>query len=405
MKEERDNMDEMFRTKLYDFEAETAPGDWDAIESRLKKSRRAVLLPGRGRYVAAAAVVALLLMTGGVYLMQRTEEQPVVAGVVIQKHSNAPEQPEAEPTISTETSSEKPTLAAKKKNHSERNITEVSLSVISSKDEKKEEAEEVTSFGVVPKSEGRDAVRVLPEEESKGEGTELIAEASTDRKPSARKNRWGFGMGAGSISAGASNSLNTYALKNTSVIDRELLFLNSANFETLQPKTNVKHKTPVSVGLSVSYALNDRLSLVSGLNYTLLSSSWETTDTYHNETTQKLHFLGIPLSLSYEIARWKSFVVYGAAGAMAEVNVAGKLTTEKYMHRELYEREVSHIRMKPWLWSVNARAGVSYPLIRFVSLYAEVGADYYFDNGSVLETVRSEKPFNLKLQAGFRLGF
>ena len=405
MKEERDNMDEMFRTKLYDFEAETAPGDWDAIESRLKKSRRAVLLPGRGRYVAAAAVVALLLMTGGVYLMQRTEEQPVVAGVVIQKHSNAPEQPEAEPTISTETSSEKPTLAAKKKNHSERNITEVSLSVISSKDEKKEEAEEVTSFGVAPKSEGRDAVRVLPEAESKGEGSELIAEASTDRKPSARKNRWGFGMGAGSISAGASNSLNTYALKNTSVIDRELLFLNSANFETLQPKTNVKHKTPVSVGLSVSYALNDRLSLVSGLNYTLLSSSWETTDTYHNETTQKLHFLGIPLSLSYEIARWKSFVVYGAAGAMAEVNVAGKLTTEKYMHRELYEREVSHIRMKPWLWSVNARAGVSYPLIRFVSLYAEVGADYYFDNGSVLETVRSEKPYNLKLQAGFRLGF
>lgn len=405
MKEERDNMDEMFRTKLYDFEAETAPGDWDAIESRLKKSRRAVLLPGRGRYVAAAAVVALLLMTGGVYLMQRTEEQPVVAGVVIQKHSSAPEQPEAEPTISTETSSEKPTLAAKKKNHSERNITEVSLSVISSKDEKKEEAEEVTSFGVAPKSEGRDAVRVLPEAESKGEGSELIAEASTERKPSARKNRWGFGMGAGSISAGASNSLNTYALKNTSVIDRELLFLNSANFETLQPKTNVKHKTPVSVGLSVSYALNDRLSLVSGLNYTLLSSSWETTDTYHNETTQKLHFLGIPLSLSYEIARWKSFVVYGAAGAMAEVNVAGKLTTEKYMHRELYEREVSHIRMKPWLWSVNARAGVSYPLIRFVSLYAEVGADYYFDNGSVLETVRSEKPFNLKLQAGFRLGF
>ena len=321
MKEERDNMDEMFRTKLYDFEAETAPGDWDAIESRLKKSRRAVLLPGRGRYVAAAAVVALLLMTGGVYLMQRTEEQPVVAGVVIQKHSSAPEQPEAEPTISTETSSEKPTLAAKKKNHSERNITEVSLSVISSKDEKKEEAEEVTSFGVAPKSEGRDAVRVLPEAESKGEGSELIAEASTERKPSARKNRWGFGMGAGSISAGASNSLNTYALKNTSVIDRELLFLNSANFETLQPKTNVKHKTPVSVGLSVSYALNDRLSLVSGLNYTLLSSSWETTDTYHNETTQKLHFLGIPLSLSYEIARWKSFVVYGAAGAMAEVNV------------------------------------------------------------------------------------
>lgn len=405
MKEERDKMDEMFRSKFYDFEAETAPGDWDAIESRLPGGRRVAMMSWRWRYVAAVATVALLLMTGGVYLLQRDAEQPVVAGALEQKHPDTPAQPMSEPTISTEISPEKLTLVVKERNHSIKNIREVSLGVTSSMEEHCEDAEEVTFLDEAPKIEAADAVRTLPEAESKGEGTELIAEASTDRKSSARKNRWGFGMGAGSISAGTSNSLNTYALKNTSVTDQELLFLNSANFETLQPKTNVKHKTPVSVGLSVSYALNDRLSLVSGLNYTLLSSSWETTDTYHNETTQKLHFLGIPLSLSYEIARWRSFSIYGAAGAMAEVNVSGKLTTEKYMHRELYEREVSHIRMKPWLWSVNARAGVSYPLIRFVSLYVEVGADYYFDNESVLETVRSEKPFNLKLQAGFRLGF
>ena len=405
MKEERDNMDDLFRSRLHDFEAETAPGDWDAIESRLVKSRRVAMPAMRWRYGAAAAVVALLLMMGGVYLMQRNTEQPVVADVVEQKHHDVKEQPATELTISTETSSAKPLFVAKGRNQQVKNIRELSHSVTPSDDEKKEDAEEVTSFGETPRSEASDAVRVLPEAESEGEGTELIAEASAGREPSSRKRRWGFGMGAGSISSGTSNSLNTYALKNTSVTDQELLFLNSASFETSQPKTNVKHKTPVSVGLSVSYALNEKLSLVSGINYTLLSSSWETTDTYHNETTQKLHFLGIPLSLSYEIARWKRFVVYGAAGAMAEVNVAGKLTTEKYMHRELYEREVSHIRMKPWQWSVNARAGVSYPLIRFVSLYAEVGADYYFDNESALETVRSEKPFNLKLQAGFRLGF
>ncbi len=405
MKEERNNMDDLFRSRLHDFEAETAPGDWDAIESRLKKSRRTSLPVWRWRYGAAAAVVALLLMMGGVYLRERDEEQPVVAGVVEQKHPNAPEQPVAEPAISMETSSGEPALVAKGRNHSIENIREVSPHVTSLDDEKKDDAEDVTSFGETPESEASGAVRLLPEAESKGEGSEWIAEASSEGKASARKHRWGFGMGAGSISAGTSNSLNTYALKNTSVTDQELLFLNSASFESSQPRTNVKHKTPVSVGLSVSYALNEKLSLVSGLNYTLLSSSWETTDTYHNETTQKLHFLGIPLSLSYEIARWKRFSVYGAAGAMAEVNVAGKLTTEKYMHRELYEREVSHIRMKPWQWSVNARLGVSYPLIRFVSLFAEVGADYYFDNESELETVRSEKPFNLKLQAGFRLGF
>lgn len=63
------------------------------------------------------------------------------------------------------------------------------------------------------------------------------------------------------------------------------------------------------------------------------------------------------------------------------------------------------VRMKEWLWSVNARMGVSYPIIRFVSAFGEVGASYYFDNGSDIETIHSEKPFNVSLQFGFRFGF
>ena len=30
---------------------------------------------------------------------------------------------------------------------------------------------------------------------------------------------------------------------------------------------------------------------------------------------------------------------------------------------------------------------------------------YYFDNGSDIETIHSEKPFNVSLQFGFRFGF
>ena len=40
-----------------------------------------------------------------------------------------------------------------------------------------------------------------------------------------------------------------------------------------------------------------------------------------------------------------------------------------------------------------------------MGLYIEPGAKYYFDNGSDIETIRSEKPFNVNLQAGFRFGF
>lgn len=90
---------------------------------------------------------------------------------------------------------------------------------------------------------------------------------------------------------------------------------------------------------------------------------------------------------------------------MAEMNVSGRLNTKLYDENEVVGKIKEDIRMKPLLWSLNARVGVSYPLLRFLSAYAEGGAGYYFDNGSDIETIRSEKPFNLNFQFGLRVGF
>ena len=60
--------------------------------------------------------------------------------------------------------------------------------------------------------------------------------------------------------------------------------------------------------------------------------------------------------------------------------------------------------MKELLWSLNARVGVSYPVIRFINVFAEAGVDYYFDNGSLIETAHAEKPFSASFQVGFRFG-
>lgn len=407
MNKERDDIDDLFRSKLHDFEAETTPGDWAAIESRLPKGR-SVTLGSRLRYWAAAAVVAIAVTTGGVYLLRPQAEQPTVAEKTEQRSAetqnvSAAEDAHVELLADAAQTPSKHTIQ-KQAVHTDN----TPLNVVSSDDDGKAREEEATApdeSAVVEKRD--DDAWSRPEEgfdDSDRNPAVGTAEAEVvEKKQKAR--RWGFGMGGGSVSTGTNTTLNTYALKNTPMADQELMFLNSASFGNASPKTNVKHKTPVSVGMSVSYALTDRFALVSGLSYSYLSSSWETTSTYHNKTHQKLHFIGIPLSLSYKIAQWKRFNVYASAGVTTEVNVSGKLITERYMYNELYERESEHIRMKEWMWSVNARAGVSYPLIRFVSLYAEVGAGYYFDNGSTLETVHSEKPFNVSLQAGFRFGF
>ena len=373
---ERDIFDDLFRSKLQDFEADTMPGDWEAIADRLPV-KKSVPFRRTLRYWGAAAVISLLVVTGGVYVFNRDREHLPIAET-IRKETEA-----VENRLTERSESVTPAVVASKPVDRMAKRAVAQVTAVAS------EAIAVTETATLT-------------------GTHFLfadaAPVKTEEKK-VRAKRWSFGMGGGSVSAGTSNSLNAYALKNTLMTDQELLQLNSPYFNSQSPKTNIRHKTPVSIGLGVSYSINDRFSLQSGLNYTFLSSEWETGAIYHGETKQKLHFIGIPLSLSYKIAEWKRIQFYAAAGAMTEINVAGKLNAKIFVENNEIRHEKKHIRMKEWMWSVNARAGASYPLLRFLSVYAEVGAGYYFDNGSDIETIRSEKPFNVNLQAGFRFGF
>ena len=403
---ERDIFDDLCRSKLQDFEADTMPGDWEAIADRLEV-KKSVSFRQTLRYWVAAAVVSLLVVTGGVYVFNRDREHLPVAET-IQKETEAVETQLAEqaqlpvaPAVAVSTPVRqvvKHTVAQVVATTAFRSdITEGGV-VLSSK----EEDDDNNTITAVP-SEATEATKSTEVTEI-AETTEVAVPVGTAEKKRPVK-KWSFGMGGGSVSAGTSNSLNAYVLKNTMMADQALSQLNSPYFNSQSPKTNVRHKTPVSIGLGVGYSLNDRFSLQSGLNYTFLSSEWETGAVYRGEAKQKLHFLGIPLSLSYKIAEWKRIQFYAAAGGMTEVNVSGKQNAKIFVENNEIRHEKKHIRMKEWMWSVNARAGASYPLFRFLSVYAEVGAGYYFDNGSDIETIRSEKPFNVNLQAGFRFGF
>jgi hypothetical protein len=242
-----------------------------------------------------------------------------------------------------------------------------------------------------------------------GEEKAAESESIPPESPTASPRKWGFGMGLGGLTQNSGEVVNTYVLRSSNYMeDEELLALNAAPDQNLgkSPRTNIKHKTPISFGLSVSRRLSNRFSLQTGLVYSFLISDWETQATaYNTKTRQALHFVGIPLSLSYKIAEWNRFQVYASAGAMGEVNVAGKLRVKRFSNS--LETDVSYInqRMKEWQWSVNARAGISYPLIPHIHAFAEIGGAYYFDNGSDMETIYSDKPFNMNPQVGFRLSF
>lgn len=408
---ERDALDDLFRSKLHDFEVETTPEDWEAIARRLP-GKTPVPFRRTLRYWAAAAVISLLMVAGGVYMYNEEMENAPVAQEIKRQIEEVESRFAAE---NVEALSQRehatpgrPVVAVASPTLKKAGVTSFKQSrllpmdlvaqpaVVAQAEEQEAEIAIASSDAVAEEVVEAPQTRSLPTENK-------AAKSRKTKKKSPRK--WGVGMGAGGLTAGTSNSVSGFTLKSGAYQDMQLSSMNAVLFDSQLPKTDISHKIPVSFGLSVSRYLNNRFSLQTGLSYSFLSSEWTTNSRYHGESKQKLHFIGLPLSVTYKIAEWERFQFYAAAGGMTEVNVAGKVRTRLFSDGDLIESQTQRRRMKEWLWSVNTRVGVNYPIIRFVSAFAEVGADYYFDNGSTIETVHSDKPFNVSLQLGFRLGF
>lgn len=418
--DERDKVDELFRSKLYDFESEPLSDEvWDKIEAGLDKQRFTLPAPSRRKWwPAVAAAIALLLIGNGIYFLQKDAVSPVVVDQIKQKteelKSEIREQEqiaakkEMAPVIAEvkESSASSARSATQETKHAPlarmSAVYEEDTELINEEKLIEETADVVDEFSyTVPEEKTSQALELNYEQRDFAE--------SESAQPTKKQKRWSFGMGAGGVSAGSSDVANMYAFRNKMIQNTELEFLNSfsADKASLEaPKTNIEHKQPISFGLSGSYMLSPKWYLMAGLNYSYLSSEWRTNGDYWTKTEQGLHFVGLPISIAYKIAEWNSFMWYASAGFMPEVNVSGRLKTTKYLENEkIATLPRLNTRMKEWYWSVNAATGVSYPIFNFLSAYAEVGAGYYFDNGSSIETIHSDKPFNVNFSLGLRLGF
>lgn len=324
-------------------------------------------------------------------------EQPVLA-------SASMEQPKL-----ASASTEQPTLA----NAS----TETDVKVISSKEEnsskeeysKKEENGKENEQAEV-KPEKREDNRML----RKNQDDALLAYNDlTERRGSADvSSRWTVSTGAmGGL--GASGTTTAYGdylvLASPGVMDAKdspMLDMNTVNRDVEQ-KTEYDHHLPIRIGLSVAYALTDRLSISSGLTYTRLASDIKDASReskYIGE--QRLHYVGIPVNVSYKVASSRWISLYGTAGVLAEKCVSGT-TDEGYVENNTMKyTNTQDISSKPLQMSVNAGVGIQFDFIDNVGIYAEPGLSYYFDDGSALQTIYKEKPLNFNLNVGvrFKLG-
>jgi hypothetical protein len=135
---------------------------------------------------------------------------------------------------------------------------------------------------------------------------------------------------------------------------------------------------PIEAGLTVERRLNDYISIESGLLYTHLRS-----------TSQKLHYIGIPLRANFTFVSTKRVELYATVGGKAEKCVAG--APDNSFGKE------------PIQLAATGGIGIRYKLNERLALFAEPSVSHYFPTDSPLATVRTKRPTNFGLLCGLRM--
>lgn len=146
-----------------------------------------------------------------------------------------------------------------------------------------------------------------------------------------------------------------------------------------------RHYMPVSFAASLNWEVSERWNIGTGLRYSYLRS-----DILQNKyvSKQKIHYLGIPLKASYTFWDSRFISAYVSAGALFEMPLAAHIDGKKID--------------APDQWSAGAGIGMQFEITRKLSLYVEPDLYYYFDTGSDIRTIRTDKPFSVTIPVGIR---
>lgn len=168
------------------------------------------------------------------------------------------------------------------------------------------------------------------------------------------------------------------------------------------PVDRPEHEIPLSFGINVGRQLTSRLSVESGLTYTLLRTRLKYyCDGVHISRNVRNSYIGIPLKLNYRMFERSSFSVYGTLGAAIDIPVGKQFSTRtsKPLKADVLFPHLSNRVQVSSLFGV----GVQYSLSPRVGLYFEPSLRYYFNNHSSMPTYWQEHPWSFSFPLGVRI--
>lgn len=163
-----------------------------------------------------------------------------------------------------------------------------------------------------------------------------------------------------------------------------------------------QHDRPITFGISLSKALSEKWSLETGLQYSILKSrSMMGSGDYYIGKKQNIHYLGIPLRVSYRLADYKNLSAYRSVGLQLNIPVYGKVNSNYVVDNSSAYTNSWHIT-PPIQWSTNLSLGLQYKFLPQWTLYLEPTLYWHIPNGSSTHTIWTEHPIMFSVPFGIR---
>ena len=162
------------------------------------------------------------------------------------------------------------------------------------------------------------------------------------------------------------------------------------------------HDKPITFGLSMTKTINRKWNVETGLQYSLLKSEFILgEDDYYVQKRQKIHYLGIPLRLSYKWFGANRWTAYTSAGIILNIPLSGK-TDEQYVTGTVIPYSESWHFTTPFQWTVGTGVGLQYNFTNNWGVYLEPTFSWHIPNGSTTHTIWTEHPFTITVPFGIR---
>lgn len=388
------------KAEMQEFESDSPKGLWESIEGRLPASKVA---PTRSWWGWAAAAGALAVAGVSAFLFFRPISPQEVISVeraesVVALNDVLPDPSEQivrlqEAVAPVAVSQPKEAQRPEKSAASQKTEALSETAAV-------QETETVQELEIVQKPEAVQEPELLPWEE-------FSQEPRVARKTPQNKVSVGLAAsGAASFSQTAligGGPLFGVGLDAVSWEDSPKLGLAVVN-QGKDIESELRHKVPVRLTLGVSYAITDRLSVVSGLSHTLLLSEYkEGTQQNYKSGEQRVEYVGVPINLKYDFYSSTRLDVYASAGLTLDKCIKANRTDDYFLSGENRLKEVISLGEHPFQLSAGAAFGAEYRIYDSLWLFGECGLAYFFNDRSSLEILYKERPLNATFNLGIRV--